>query len=322
MPSTPHEVLIVALREQPGLLGALVTKLTGVKLPRSLKPADATLRFVKPAELRLDLVLQGGRRRWVLVELQRGVDPAKRRRWPLAASLLFSQTGALGDVIVITARRAVARWAERVACVRTRLGTELQLRPVVLHLGADESKALLDERHPELALFAAWAMQHRHGPAARAVVERAFELTERLPRALRRAQQRAILSVLSERMLELLREASMNPDKIPETPAARKLRLFLEAQGRKKGRAEGEAKGRAEGRQDALLTLLRARGLSPSQNDEARIRACADAAKLDRWIAQAATATTVREALRTRTQSARARPRTPARSRQPPASRS
>ncbi|WP_437945704.1 hypothetical protein WME98_33025 [Sorangium sp. So ce296] len=326
MPSTPHEVLIVALREQPGLLGALVSKLTGVKLPRSLKPADATLRFVKPAELRLDLVLQGGRRRWVLVELQRGVDPAKRRRWPLAASLLFSQTGAMGDVIVITARRAVARWAERVACVRTRLGTELQLRPVVLHLGADESKALLDEHHPELALFAAWAMQHRHGPGARAVVERAFELTERLPRALRRAQQRAILSVLSERMLELLREASMNPDKIPETPAARKLRLFLEAQGRKKGRAEGEAKGRAEGeakgRQDALLTLLRARGLSPSQDDEARIRACADAAKLDRWIAQAATATTVREALGTRTQSARARPRTPARSRQSPASRS
>lgn len=178
--------------------------------------------------------------------------------------------------------------------------------------------APVDERHPELALFAAWAMQHRHEPGARAVVERAFELTERLPRALRRAQQRAILSVLSERMLELLREASMNPDKIPETPAARKLRLFLEAQGRKKGRAEGEAKGR----QDALLTLLRARGLSPSQDDEARIRACADAAKLDRWIAQAATATTVREALGTRTTGARHRPRTPGRPRPTSPSRS
>lgn len=322
MPSTPHEVLIVALREQPGLLGALVSRLTGVRLPRSLRPADATLRFVKPAELRLDLVLQGGRRRWVLVELQRSVDPAKRRRWPLAASLLFSQTGALGDVVVITARRAVARWAERVACVRTRLGTVLQLKPVVLHLGASESEALLDERHPELALFAAWAMQHRHGPGARAVVERAFELTERLPRALRRAQQRAILSVLSERMLELLREASMNPDKIPETPAARKLRLFLEAQGRKKGRAEGRAEGEAKGRQDALLTLLRARGLSPSHDDEARIRACADAAKLDRWITRAATATTVREALGTRSPRTRARPRAPGRARPAPASRS
>ncbi|MGK4006936.1 hypothetical protein WMF31_30215 [Sorangium sp. So ce1036] len=338
MPGTSHEVLIVALREQPGLLGALVSTLTGVKLPRSLKPSDATLRFVKPAELRLDLVYRGGRRRWVLVELQRSVDPAKRRRWPLAASLLHDQTGVAGDVLVITARRAVARWAERVACVRTRLGTVLQLKPVVLHLGAAESKALLDERHPELALFAAWAMQHRHGPRARAVVERAFELTERLPPALRRAQQRAILSVLSERMLALLREASMNPDKIPETPAARKLRLFLEAQGRKKGRAEGEAKGRAEGeakgraegeakgraegRQEALMTLLRARGLSPSQDDEARIRACTDPAKLDRWIARAVTATSVREALGTRTPGARARPRAPGRPRPASASRS
>jgi hypothetical protein len=174
-----------------------------VHLPRGLKPSDATVRFVKAAELRLDLVFRKGRR-WAIVEMQRGIDPGKRRRWPLAASLLFDQTGTLGEVIVITARRAVARWAERVAHARTRLGTELQLKPVVLHLGAAESKALLDERHPELALFAAWAMQHRYGPKARDVVERAFELTERLPRALRGAQRRAILSVLSEPMLALL----------------------------------------------------------------------------------------------------------------------
>src|SRR4051812_15672712 len=174
---------------------------------------DATIRFVKPAELRLDLVLRSGKRRWIIVEIQRGIDPKKRRRWPLAASLLFDQTGTLGDVIVITARRAVARWAARVAHIRTPLGTVLQLKPVVLYLGARDGKALLDERHPELALFAAWAMQHRHGPKARAVVERALALADRLPRPLRGAQQRAILSVLSDRMLALLREASMNPDK-------------------------------------------------------------------------------------------------------------
>ncbi len=97
MPSKPHEVVVVALREQPALLSALVSKLTGGKLARKLKPEDSTVRFVKPAELRLDLVFRDGRRRWVLVELQRGVDPKKRRRWPLAASLLLNQTGTLGD---------------------------------------------------------------------------------------------------------------------------------------------------------------------------------------------------------------------------------
>jgi hypothetical protein len=311
VPGTPHEVLIVALREQPALLDALVSTLTGVHLPRGLKPADSTARFVKPAELRLDLVLRDGRRRWTIVEIQRSIDPKKRRRWPLAVSLLFDQTGSLGDVIVITARRAVARWAARVAHVRTPLGTVLQLKPVVLYLGARDGKALLDERHPELALFAAWAMHHRHGPKARAVVERALALADRLPRPLRGAQQRAILSVLSDRMLALLREASMNPDKIPETPAARKFRLFFEGPARKKGRAEG----RAEGRQAALLTLLQARGIPASQKDETRIRACADAATLDEWIQRAATASSVREVLGVQASAPAARRRPARRSR-------
>jgi hypothetical protein len=86
MPGKPHEVLIVALREQPALLGALVAKLSRFRLDRDLKPVESTLRFVKPAELRLDLVLRGRRRRWAIVEIQRGIDWTKRRRWLLGAS--------------------------------------------------------------------------------------------------------------------------------------------------------------------------------------------------------------------------------------------
>jgi hypothetical protein len=318
MANEPHDVLLVLLREEPALLDTLVEKVTGVRLPRGLKSSDATARFAKPAEVRLDLVLRSGRRRWAIVEIQRAIDPKKRRRWLLAASLLFDQTGALGDVIVITARRAVARWAMRVAYARTQLGTELRLKPVVLYLADKDGAALLDEQHPELALFAAWAMQHRHGREAQRVVERALELTDRLPRALRTAQQRAILSVLSERMLARLREASMNPDKIPETPAARKTRLFLEAQGRKKGRVEGRAKGT----QLALLTLLRARGIPPSTEDEARIRACTDSAMLEQWIERAVTASSVREVLGPKTAAPSARRRATGRSRSTSSSRS
>jgi hypothetical protein len=195
--------------------------------------------------------------------------------------------------------------------MRTRAGTWIGLAPIVIHIGERDARALLDVRHPELALFAAWAMQHRHGPSARRVVARAFELCEQLPRPLRGAQRRAILSVLSERMLALLKEASMNPDKIPETPAARKTRLFLEAQGRKRGRVEG----RVEGKQDALLMLLRARGLPPSREDAARIRACSDAAKIDRWIERAATATSVRAVLGVKPSAPPTRRRAVARSR-------
>ena len=50
-------------------------------------------RWVKAAEIRLDLVLRTGKRNWTIVEIQRGVDPQKRRRWLLASSLLLDQTG-------------------------------------------------------------------------------------------------------------------------------------------------------------------------------------------------------------------------------------
>jgi hypothetical protein len=56
MPGTAHEVLIVALREQPSLLGVLVAKLTGISLPRGFKPVDSVVRFVKTAEVRPDLL--------------------------------------------------------------------------------------------------------------------------------------------------------------------------------------------------------------------------------------------------------------------------
>jgi len=304
VPSTPHEVLIATVSEEPALLDTLLQKLKGLRLPRGLKPTDSTARHVKAVDVRLDLLLRAGRR-WVIIEVQRGIDPVKRRRWLLAASLLLDQTGTLGDVIVITARRAVARWAERVAHLRARLGTVLQLKPVVLHLGAAEAKALLDERHPELALFAAWTMQHRHGRSARALVNRAFEVTERLPRPLQLAQGRAILSVLSKRMRERLNEAAMNPEKYPVTPAVSRFIRSLERRGQKRGLAEGEARGeargevrgRAEGRQDSLLTILRTRGLPVSTAEEARIRACTATAEIDRWIERAVTASSVREVI-------------------------
>ncbi|HLM73282.1 MAG TPA: hypothetical protein VK459_11340, partial [Polyangiaceae bacterium] len=101
----------------------------------------------------------------------------------------------------------------------------------------------------------------------------------------------------------MLREAAMNPDKIPETPAGRKTRLLIEAQGRKRGRIEGEAKGRAKGlaegevkgKRDAVLALLKARGVALSAEERAVLNACADAAKLDRWIIRAATAASASE---------------------------
>ena len=289
MPAAPHEILVMALAERPDLLGVLAQRLVGRTLPGSLSVVDSAVRLAAPVELRPDLLLETDEGRWLAVEVQGSVDPEKSRHWPLLASVLHARYG-MGDLVVITPSRRVADWARKVASVSGPLSTRLALSPVVLLLAGSQLSLLLDAQRPELALFAAWAMQTRHGTEARAVVRRALELTASLPEPLRTVQARAILSVLSERMLGFLREADMDPEKIPEGPAMRLFRREVFAEGEAKGRAEGVAEGEARGKRDALLAILSARRLVPSDEQRARIEGCSKLAQLDRWIVRAATA--------------------------------
>ncbi len=120
----------------------------------------------------------------------------------------------------------------------------------------------------------------------------------------------AIVSVLNERMIALLRKDFMNPDKSHERPAVRSFRLFMQEQGRKEGRLEGVAEGVVEGKRSALITLLEARGLSLSARELAHIVACSDPSALDQWIALAANASSTADVLRPAPKTAEPRNRT------------
>jgi len=305
MPTAAHESAVSKLRAHPALLSKLVRKVFHAALDPQLKPIDATLRFANPQEVRPDLVFLSRRPRWLIVELQNSTDPAKRRRWLLAASMLFNDHGEMGDVLVITASRHVARWAARVATAQGALGTGLELRPKVLLLAGRTLQALLDPRHPELSFFAAWAMQHRHGPQARVIVRRAIKLTGKLRRSLRHKQMRAILNVLNRRMVTFAHEVLMDPDETKESPWFRKFRLEL------------EAKGEARGKQQALLVLLSTRALPVSSSQRKQIAACTDPDVLDTWVRRATSADSVAEVLAPVARSPRRATAKPARSTAP-----
>jgi hypothetical protein len=68
-------------------------------------------------------------------------------------------------------------------------------------------------------------------------------------------------------------------------------------EGEARGKAEGKAEGLREGKTAALLTVLAARGLAVDAAARARLEACADLARLDRWLARALTVASAREAL-------------------------
>jgi hypothetical protein len=55
---------------------------------------------------------------------------------------------------------------------------------------------------------------------------------------------------------------------------------------------EGKSEGIAEGEAKALLRLMSARGLTPSQAQQNRVTSCTDSAQLDLWFDRAVTAVT------------------------------
>lgn len=129
------------------------------------------------------------------------------------------------------------------------------------------------------------------------VVEDAIALTDHLPPPLQQAQVHAIFGVLSQRMLDRLREDTMHPNTISERPAVRKLRELLEKQGHARGLAEGRSEGRAEARQADLLTIFSERGLPLTVEERTRIEGCMDVELLAEWHRRAITAASVVEAL-------------------------
>jgi uncharacterized protein len=70
-----------------------------------------------------------------------------------------------------------------------------------------------------------------------------------------------------------------------------------EAKGRREGEARGQAEGLREGKATALRTVLAARGFEVDAAVRARVEACADLARLDRWLTRARTAASTPEAL-------------------------
>jgi hypothetical protein len=80
-------------------------------------------------------------------------------------------------------------------------------------------------------------------------------------------------------------------------PYTRQIVRKSKAEGRKEGIKEGEVKGDIQGRQQALLTVLSARGLALSATIRDRILSCSDAATLDRWIARATRARSAARAI-------------------------
>ena len=69
----------------------------------------------------------------------------------------------------------------------------------------------------------------------------------------------------------------------------------LRQEGEQRGQAKWEAKGRAEGKAQAVLSVLRARGLQPPPSEQNRIRGCTELSTLEQWVHRAVSASCLQE---------------------------
>ncbi len=112
--STVHESVLLWLRDDPSRLSTLLVLTGHPPCPPMLTVEDSALRVIVPIEVSPDLVLRDPETsQWVLVEVQRRPDEARARRWPMAMAAMADRHGPRGELVVITASSAVARWRSR-----------------------------------------------------------------------------------------------------------------------------------------------------------------------------------------------------------------
>jgi hypothetical protein len=269
-----HELVVMTLRDRPEVFGALLQRLAGRAVQGPLSVLDSSVRFADVNEVRPDLVYATPQKPWVVLEVQQAIDEAKRRRWPLVVSVLTDDHQAMGELVVLTPRRSVARWAQQAVRWVGDWGTALTLQPVVLLVDLATAEALLATGEPSLALVAAWALQKRYGPRSTQTARRALVLTTQLPSPQRGRQARAILQMLSPRLQAELKELLMNLDRLQDPDEKEAFRALMQD-------LEGPAEARGEAK--SLLRYLARRGVALTEAQRAQLAGCTDVAQLERW---------------------------------------
>jgi hypothetical protein len=309
MPTLEHNGLIEMFRENPSLAPHFLSLLFHVEVPShaSVRVADTALDQLIPVEFRADLVLELRDDKDLVVfaivlEAQRDQEPRKRYSWPVYVAVARAERECPTVALVIAIDAGVATWAAEKIDLGLGLGG---LQPLVLGPATVPvvTEPELAEREVELAILS--AMAHGNGPDGLAVVRTALDALSLLDREHAAVYFQIIWDVLRRPMRRALEELVMvrqSDGKIEYPPFVQ--RIFEQGEqkgfhdGELKGKLDGLREGKLDGLREVLLRLLSRAQIAISEDDRARIDACADPATLDRWIENVLGAKTAGEVLR------------------------
>jgi hypothetical protein len=208
-----------------------------------------------------------------VVEVQLAIDRDKLWSWPFYQASAAARFKCDACVVVVTVSAVVEAWAA--LPVAQGPGGSV-FRAVVLGPSAMQLVPVNDmEIAPELAVLSALCHGEREPARVLTAVVAMGKLEERTASA----------------YFDLLRYHL--GDALEAVMATSEHKYLSDFARRYYG--EGKAEGKAEGVREALLKVMDARGLSPSDEDRARVSACGDLAALEAWLTRAAQAATARD---------------------------
>lgn len=280
MPSIEHETPIALVRDDPDFVAALLGDVFGVAVPdyATAHPHATDVSVIVPATYRADAMLvyadERGRPVFaVVLEVQRGWDPGKRRTWPLYLTHLEAELGTDAALVVYCPD---ARIADRYRALLADSALSLRLRPFFL---TPNELPIIDDpararEHPALAVLALLA--HAHDPGIPAVFPA-------LAAAVQAAESSRVVAYYD------IVAAGLPPH------LSKDWRAFMTTTVKHRFLSEHlrtlEAEAIAKGEATAVLTVLEARGIPASAGLRERILATTDTDLLDTWLRRAATAT-------------------------------
>ena len=280
----PHEGPLDLVREHPEIAVELVRGATGIQLPRqvavTLAPTD--MSAVVPVQYLADMVVlisdtaAGKPVLAVIIEPQLRDKETKRYSWPVYVATARRVSQCPAAVLVVLCPDP----AEAEKCRKPiRTGHPgFDLVPIVIDSSGSRGG---NGGSPYLTVFAAsmGGIDMESEPGARRVLD--AMISPGVSDADRLRMTAIILKLASDAARQVL-EAMMTTSEYEKT--------FIE-----RIHDQGIAEGKAEGKAEAVLRLLRARGLAPSQEQRQRVTSSTDPAQLDLWFDRAVTASTAAE---------------------------
>ena len=284
MPSTLHEALIEMFRLRPSLAAELLTDALGISLPEyhQVRLESGDFPNLVPTEYRADavVVLTQGQNSVlaVVIEVQLRRDRTKRWTWPVYLTTLRARLRCPSLLLVVCADMSIATWCAQ----PIGLGHPgWALSPLVL--GPDQVPLVTDvdqaSQVPELAALS--VMAHTTHPDLNNVLTTLLDALATLDEDRNTLYYDVIASALPAAARESLEALMASRRYEYKTDFARHY-VF-----------QGRAAGRIEAGVEAVLTVLKVRGIDVPEEARARITSCTSLDYLRAWVQDAVTADSI-----------------------------